>query len=112
MRSTTYGGNLTGGVETTVFTVPTGYYAKWSLMYLFNGTGSTKAVTAVWHDQTTGSDIYILNGYGLSSKTPLQFDSAGSYVVLEEGDTVKITSESGSTMSYICTFEVEKKTGI
>jgi hypothetical protein len=36
----------------------------------------------------------------------------GAYMVLEAGDTVKMTSETGSTFSYICTFEVEKKEGI
>lgn len=111
MRSLTVGGNLTAGTETTVYTVPTGYYAKWNLMYLLNGTGSTKHMTVVWRDSSASTDIYILNQYTISSKEFLKMDG-GAYMVLEAGDTIKMTSESGSTFSYICTFEVEKKEGI
>jgi len=34
----------------------------------------------------------------------LQFDG-NAYIVLEEGDAIKITTESGSTFSFIATFE-------
>lgn len=111
MRSITEGGNLTAATETTIYTVPTGYYAKWNLMYLFNGTGSTKNMTVVWHDASSNTDIYILNQYTISSKEYFRLDG-GAYMVLESGDTIKMTSEAGSTFSYICTFEVEKKEGI
>jgi hypothetical protein len=36
----------------------------------------------------------------------LQFDG-NAYIVLEEGDKIKITTESGSTFSFIATFEEE-----
>ena len=111
MRSITHGGNLTAATETTIYTVPTGYYAKWNLMYVLNGTGSTKHITVVWRDASTSTDIYILNQYGVSSKEFLKIDG-GAYMVLEAGDTVKMTSEAGSTFSYICTFEVEKREGL
>jgi hypothetical protein len=112
MRSVTYGGNLTANTETTVFTVPTGYYAKWNLINVSNNTASSKHITVVWHDQTTGSDIYLLYQYTVASKTPYQYYTENSAIVLEEGDTIKLTSETGSSMSYICTFDIEKKTGI
>ena len=35
----------------------------------------------------------------------LQFDGA-AYIVLEEGDKIEITTEAGSTFSFIATFEV------
>lgn len=111
MRSITQGGNLTAATETTIYTVPAGYYAKWNLMYVLNGSGSTKQITVVWRDASTSTDIYILNQYGVSSKEFLKIDG-GAYMVLEAGDTVKMTSEAGSTFSYICTFEVEKKEGL
>ena len=111
MRAITPGGNLTAATPTVIYTVPTGYYAKWNLMYLLNGTGSTKTISVVWHDHSANTDIYILSDYGLTSKTYFKLDG-GAYMVLEAGDYITMTSESGSTMSYICTFEVEKKEGL
>jgi len=111
MRSITNGGNLTAATETTIYTVPTGYYAKWNLLYLLNGTGSSKHMTVVWRDSSANTDIYILNQYTIASKEFFKLDG-GAYMVLEAGDTIKMTSEAGSSFSYICTFEVEKKEGI
>ena len=110
MRPQSVGLNLTANTLTTVFTVPSGYYAKWNLMYVFNGTGSTKSFTAYWHDASASADIYVMNSNNVSSKQYIQMSDG--YVVLEEGDSVKMISESGSTFSTICTFELEKKQGI
>jgi hypothetical protein len=47
-----------------------------------------------------------LTQYNFTSKNYLQFDG-NAYIVLEEGDKIKITTESGSTFSFIATFEEE-----
>jgi len=109
-RPVTVGLNLTANTLTTVYTVPTGYYAKWNLMYLFNGTGSTKNIAAYWHDASTTTDIYVMDGT-VTSKNYVRQDG-GAYVVMEEGDKVMMLSEAGSTFSTICTFELFKKEGI
>lgn len=111
MREVSVGLNLVADTLTTVYTVPVGYYAKWNLLYVFNGTGSTKHFTAYWTDSSASTDIYVLNQNSVSSKEYLRIDG-GAYVVLEEGDTIKVQSEAGSTFSVICTFEVIKKQGI
>lgn len=110
-RPVTVGLNLTANTLTTAYTVPTGYYAKWNLMYLFNGTGSTKHITVYWTDVSASADIYVQNQNNVSSKDYVRIDG-GAYVVMEEGDTVKMISEAGSTFSTICTFELFKKEGI
>ena len=110
-RPVTVGLNLSAGTLTTVYTVPTGYVAKWNLMYVFNGTGSTKSFTAYWHDASAAADIYVLNQNSVSSKEYVRMDG-GAYVVMEEGDKVMMQSEAGSTFSTICTFELFKKEGI
>lgn len=110
-RPITVGLNLTANTLTTVYTVPTGYYAKWNLMYIFNGTGSTKHITAYWTDSSAGADIYVQNQNTVPSKEYVRIDG-GAYVVMEEGDTIKMISEAGSTFSTICTFELFKKEGI
>jgi hypothetical protein len=111
MRQQSVGLNLTANTLTTVYTVPVGYFAKWNLMYVFNGSGSTKTFTAYWHDASANTDIYVMNGSSVNSKDYIKMDG-GAYVVLEEGDMVKMQTEAGSTFSTICTFELIKKQGI
>jgi hypothetical protein len=79
-------------------------------MYVFNNTGSTKTCLAYWHDASENVDIYVLNG-SINSKEYVKQDGS-AYVVLEEGDKVMMQSETGSTFSTICTFELEKKQGV
>lgn len=109
-RPVSIGLNLTAGTLTTVYTIPTGYWAKWNLMYLFNNTGSTKTIASYWHDSSSASDIYVYNTT-IPSGNYVRMDG-GAYVVLEEGDKVMMQSEAGSTFSTICTFELIKKEGI
>ena len=111
MREISVGGNLTANTATTIYTVPTGYYAKWNLMYLFNYGGSTKHMTVTWHDASANININVLFEYNVSTKTYFRLDG-GANIVLEPGDYITMTSEAGSTYSYICTFEVEKKEGL
>lgn len=111
MRELTVGNNLTAATPTVIYTVPVGYYAKWNLLYVLNGSGSTKYITVTWHDKSQNIDISILYQYGVNTKEFLKIDG-GAYMVLEEGDYVTITSESGSTFSTIATFEQIKKEGI
>lgn len=108
MRSVSVGNLLTAATKTTVYTVPTGYYAKWNLCYVVNTTGNNKAIDAIWYDASTTTEIHILDGYVLSPTQFIKFDG-GAYVVLEEGDQVRMESESGSTMNTVNTFELYRK---
>lgn len=107
MKNISVGKNLVAATETTIYTVPAGYQAKWNLMYLFNSTGSTKHITVKWTDASAATDIYVLFERTISSKDYFRMDG-GAYVVLEAGDTVKMTSETGSSYSTICTFVLER----
>ena len=106
MRPVSVGVSPTAAVLTTVYTVPTGYYAKFTVMYVHNTGGSTKHITVAWYDASTTTSYDILTSYNFTSKSYLQFDGA-AYIVLEEGDKIQITTEAGSTFSFIATFEVE-----
>jgi len=109
MKAVSTGLNLTANTKTTVFTVPTGYYAKWNLCYISNHTGSNKSVSVWWYDSSSTNEITIIDGYNLDAKKFLQFNGGGAYVVLEEGDQVRITPETGSAMSSTNTFELYRK---
>ena len=108
MRQVSVGNNLTAAVKTTVYTVPTGYYALWNLCYVINHTGNNKTVNVFWYDKSTNVEIKVLDNYLLSPTQFLKFNE-GAYVVLEEGDEIRVTAEAGSAMSSINTFEVIRK---
>ena len=104
MRALSVGVNPTAAVDTTVYTCPTGYYAKFIVMYIHNTGGSTKHITVQWFDASANSTLDILTQYDFTSKNYLQFDG-NAYIVLEEGDKLKITTQSASSFSFIATFE-------
>ncbi len=79
-------------------------------MYLFNNSGSTKSITVYWRDSSASANIYVQNGT-IAAGSYVRMDG-GAYVVLEEGDTVVMQAEAGSSFSTICTFELYKKEGI
>jgi hypothetical protein len=104
MRAISVGVSPSAAVDTTVYTCPTGYYAKFTVMYIHNTGGSTKHITVQWFDASANSTLDILTNYDFTAKNYLQFDG-NAYIVLEEGDKIKITTQSASTFSFIATFE-------
>jgi hypothetical protein len=91
-------------VNTTVYTTPTGYYAKMNLMYIHNAGSGSKYVTVQWFDSSASVTHEILNQYTMNAKEYLQFNG-GAYIVLEEGDQIRVETESGSVFTFIGTFE-------
>lgn len=108
MRQVSVGNNLTAATKTTVYTVPTGYYALWTLCYVINHTGNNKHIDVYWYDHSINTEVKVVDNYVLSPSQYLKFDGE-AYVVLEEGDQIRVESESASTMSTINTFEVIRK---
>jgi hypothetical protein len=106
VRPVSVGLNPTANTLTTVYTVPTGYYAKFTVMYIHNTGGSTKHITVQWYDASSATTLDILTNYDFTSKQYLQFDG-NAYIVLEEGDRIQITTQSASSFSFIATFEVQ-----
>jgi hypothetical protein len=106
VRPVSVGINPTAATLTTVYTVPTGYYAKFTVMYIHNTGGSTKHITVQWYDASAATTLDILTSYDFTSKQYLQFDG-NAYIVLEEGDRIQLTTQSASSFSFIATFEVQ-----
>jgi hypothetical protein len=106
MRALSVGVSPTAEVDTTVYTCPRGYYAKFTVMYIHNTGGNTKHITVQWYDASADTTLDILTAYNFTTKTYLQFDGA-AYIVLEEGDKIKITTEAASSFTFIATFEEE-----
>jgi hypothetical protein len=108
MKNISVGRNLVAGTTTLMYTVPTGYYAKWDLLYAHNSTSSAKAFTAWWFDKSANTQIPIVENYPLPSKEYLKFNG-GAFVVLEEGDEIRVNAEAGSITSCIVTVELVQK---
>ena len=106
MRALSVGVSPTAAVNTTVYTCPRGYYSKFTVMYIHNTGGSTKHITVQWYDASSNSTLDILTALDFSTKEYLQFDG-NAYIVFEEGDQLKITTQAASTFSFIATFEEE-----
>jgi hypothetical protein len=103
MRELSVGATPTAGSTSTLYTVPTGYRALWNLTYIHNTSGSTKHITLTWYDSSAAVSYDLLSQYSFNSKDYLKLDG-GSYVVLEEGDQVRVTPEAGSTFAIAMTF--------
>jgi hypothetical protein len=98
--------NLTANTATTLYTVPTGYYARCVLIHVCN-TAPSKHISFSWYDASTATTIVVVSEQVLSARTTLTLISNGQYFVMEEGDYISATSEAGSTMSVLATFEVQ-----
>lgn len=111
-RPHSVGVELTPNTVTTMFTVPTRNIAKWNLLYAYNGTSSAKNFRAWWYDSSENALIPIVYDYPLDAKEFLKFDG-GSYVVLDEGDEIRVWIESGATApGCIVTLEIEQRSTV
>jgi hypothetical protein len=108
MRELTVGKNLVANTPTVIYTVPKGCKAILTLLYISNSTGSNKTVSAVWHDHSEGDDIVILGTTNLDANKYIQLSDGR--VVLDEYDYIKVTTETGSTMSVILSMEILQNT--
>tara|TARA_R110000868_G_scaffold54094_6_gene169395 strand:+ start:132 stop:470 length:339 start_codon:yes stop_codon:yes gene_type:complete len=112
MRALSVGSNPTAATLTTLYTVPTGYYAKVTLLRATNSTASNKHVSFDWIDTSASITYPIVYQQTVASKTMQDFGSSIDYFVMEEGDILKVTTESASTFGIIATFEQEGLTRI
>ena len=103
MRPISVGINPTAGTTTTVYTVPTGYYALFNLLYIHNTGANNKYLTVQWYDASADAAIDILTQVPYTSKQYSQFSDA--YVVMEEGDQLRVAPEATSSFAIIATFE-------
>jgi hypothetical protein len=112
MRALSVGANPTAATLTTLYTVPTGYYAKVTLLRATNQGSSNKHITFSWTDTSASVTYSFVFEEVVSAKTMRDFDTSATYFVMEEGDILKVTTESASTFAVLATFELEGLTRI
>ena len=111
MRALSVGANLTAATNTTLYTVPTGYYAKVVLLRAANATSSNKHITFDWVDSSASTTYSVVYQQTITSKTTQDWGNT-VYFVMEEGDQLKATSESASTFAVVVTIEEEGLTRV
>ena len=96
------GKNLTAGVSNTILTVPTGYHAEVTMLFISNVGNSAKSVTSAWHGDST---ITFLGDKSVSAADFLQFGGPlGSFLIMTDGDYMTITPQAGSSFTSIISF--------
>lgn len=95
---------ITDTTLTTILTVPSGYVAYWTLLFISNHAGSTKSVTVYW-DKATGTDLYIVDDKNIGSKDYVQFN--GGTIVLQPGDSIMAQAEASCNFGIACTVELQ-----
>jgi len=106
VRPISVGKVLTANTTTTLYTVPTGYYATCTLLHATNSSASNKHISFSWYDLSATTSIPLSFEYTIASKSNFDPITEVQSFVMEEGDYITVTSEAASTMSVVATFEV------
>lgn len=110
-RSHSVGKNLVANTKTTMFTVPTRNMAKWLLLFATNHSTSAKYIDVWWYDASENTEIEVLSQYSITAKNFLRIDGQ-AYVMLDEGDEIRVKSETGSATTCIVTVELEQRSTV
>jgi hypothetical protein len=97
------GTNLVAATPTVVYQCPANFTAQVVLLVVSNKGAGNKTVLINWTDSHSGNSYSIVSGYVISAYSFLKFDQ--SYLVLNAGDSMTITSEAGSSMDVTVTVE-------
>ena len=88
---------------TVVYQCPTNFTAQMVLLVVSNKGSGNKTVNITWTDNHNSATYSIVGGYTISAYNFLKFDQ--SYLVLNSGDSLTVTSEADSTMDVTITVE-------
>jgi hypothetical protein len=103
------GKNLTAGVSNTLFTVPTGYEARVTMLFVANtGVSGSAAYSSSWH---ADSVITFQANNSLGHGNYDQFGGEGAFLVMNEGDYLTVTPDADSTFTAIVSFFLLKSDG-
>ena len=110
-RPHSVGKDLVANTKTTMFTVPTRNMAKWNLLFATNHSASSKWLSVWWYDASENVEIEVLSEYPITAKNFLRIDGE-AYVALDEGDEIRVQSETGSVTTCIITVELEQRSTV
>ena len=97
---------LTDTTLTTLFTVPNGFHAVISYVFIANHGGSTNSIDLYW-DVSGTPQVYVFDGTNVAGggKETLS-NGGGSLFVLHENETVKCQAGSAGNLEVAVTFDL------
>ena len=96
--------NLTDTSTQTIVTIPSGYVAHWTMVFISNLENATNHVT-LFVDKTPDPDIYIFDGTKVTSKDYLLLDNSAMFV-LQAGDVIKAEADHSGNIEVVVTFDL------
>ena len=96
--------NVTTTDVSTMVTIPSGYVAHWTMLFVSNVGGSTNGA-GVYVDKADTTRIDILGGGNVSAKDFLLIDGNAVFV-LQAGDAIKAYTTSAGDMEFVVTFDL------
>lgn len=97
------GKSLTAGGSTTLFTVPAGYSATVTMVLVSNVGASAKTFSVVWY---AASALTVQGTTTLGAADYLIFGGDGTELVLQEGDSIRVTTEAASSFTGLATLDL------
>ena len=101
MIKKTYANTLTT-TEQTLYEVPLGRKAQWSMLYSINISGSTRHFTVKVYKSAQSTTLILFDEYTLSSKEFFKIGGGeNEFVMLEEGDKVLVTGSANDSITMV-----------
>lgn len=96
--------NVTTTDVSTLVTIPNGYVAHWTMLFVSNLGGSTNGA-GLYVDKADSTRIDILGGGNVSSKEYILLDGAATFV-LQAGDAIKAYTTGAGDVEFVVTFDL------
>jgi hypothetical protein len=107
-RKISIGKTKATAAKETIYTVPTKLTALWTLLYVANVGANNKTATVAWYDKSANAEFAIVNRSFTAGD--VEQWNGGAYVVMEEGDEIRVTCEdANTTFTFIVSLEIDPK---
>ena len=104
------GHNPVATTLTTILTVPAGYKANVSTLFISNATGNNKHFTIYWqHAHDITHKVYIVTEAIVAPNSYIQYTDS---LIMQAGDSLHFNSQAGSTPSVIASFDLYQEKNI
>ena len=97
------GSTISGAATTTIYTCPTNFTSKVTLVFISNRINGNVVVKLEWNDVSNGDAHNILTAFTIGGFQFLQLSDA--YLVMNSGDSLKVTTLSGANIDVIVSCE-------
>lgn len=111
-RKISVGKTKNTSTKEAIYTVPTKQTALWTLLYVANVGANNKTATVYWYDKSTNQEYGIVNA-SFNSGTGSEWGGQGKYVVLEEGDEIRVAQQDNlTTFTFLVSLEIDPKIAV